>query len=87
MLYRLEAFKPLAEFLQQFKDELWEELMDLDTTKVDPKIDTDRKRSILVEQLKIIGTIANLPAVVQEAKNQLDEYNKLAARAKNVVED
>lgn len=77
-LYQSEAFKPLAQFLSDTKNQVYATLLQLDWKKESSKVEA----AIYTTQLNMLAVIQGLPAVVKQLKDQF-EANEL--RAKNAA--
>lgn len=77
-LYQSEAFKPLAQFLSNSKNQVYARLLAIDWKKSTAQTEG----IILTTQLNLLGVVESLPQMIKILKDQF-EANEL--RAKNAA--
>ena len=79
----MEDFKPLALFLFNTRQQLLSELLQVDFKKETAKIEA----AILTSQLNLLGTIAELPKMLKNLKDQFEEIEQRNEKIKAASAD
>src|ERR1700678_4274401 len=81
-LYRMEAFRPLAQFLSSLYEETNKQLLSTVSVK-----DACEDVAVVLDRLNTLGTLKDLPKVVETLKKNLDSREALLRRSRKAQED